>query len=138
MGKESTFSEAGRRIMVKAPSEAVRPSLNVTIQEDNNENSLSHHGETEVYVKRPNEQDKLNKHEEQSSSSTDKKIIRSRPESEQAEEGEGRKGEEDDQDGDEEEAQEPVTKEHRRDLQKRKERNTRRHIYLLENGVNIA
>ena len=62
MGQESIFSEAGRRIMVKAPSEAVRPSLNVTIQEENNENSLSHHGETEVYVKGPNEQEKLNKH----------------------------------------------------------------------------
>ena len=79
MGKESIFSEAGRRIVVKAPSEAVRPSLNVTSQEENNENSLSHHGETEVYVKSANEQAKLNKREEQSSSSIDKKIIRSRP-----------------------------------------------------------
>ena len=105
MGQESIFSEAGRRIMVKAPSEAVRPSLNVTIQEENNENSLSHHGETEVYVKGQNEQEKLNKHEEQSSSSTDKKIIRSRPESEQVEE-----REDEDADKDEEEAQEPVTR----------------------------
>ena len=72
--------------MVKVPSEAVRPSLNVTKQDDNNENSLSHHGETEAYVKSPYEAEKLNKHEEQSSSSTHKRIMRSRPESEQVEE----------------------------------------------------
>ena len=77
MGQESIFSEAGRRIMVKAPSEAVRPSLNVTIQGENNEKSLSHHGETESYVKSSNEQERSNKHEEQSSSSTSKKMIRS-------------------------------------------------------------
>ena len=76
MGKESIFSEAGRRIMVKVPSEAVRPSLNVTKQDDNHENSLSHHGETDVYVKGPHEQEKSNKHEEQSSSSTSKKNIK--------------------------------------------------------------
>ena len=67
MGQESIFSEAGRRNMVKAPSEAVRPSLNVTIQEKTNKNSLSHYGEAAMEV------EGQNKREEQSSSSTDKK-----------------------------------------------------------------
>ena len=74
--------------MVKAPSEAVRPSLNVTIQEKANKNSLSHHGETAMDVEGQNEEDSLDKREEQSSSSTDKKITRSKTESEQGEESE--------------------------------------------------
>ena len=36
--------------MVKASSEAVRPSLNVTTQEETNGDSLSHHGETAADV----------------------------------------------------------------------------------------
>ena len=62
--------------MVKAPSEAVRPSLNVTIHEKTNENSLSHHGETAMDVEGQNKEDSLDKREEQSSSSTDKRHRR--------------------------------------------------------------
>ena len=104
MGQKPIFSEAGRRVMVKAPSEAVRPSLNVTTQEETNENSLSHHGETAMDVKGGNEQERSDKHEEQSSSSTGKKL--SKTESEQGEERE----DEDAADKDDEEAQEPVTR----------------------------
>ena len=106
MGQERIFSEAGRRNMVKTPSEAVRPCLNVTIQEKANKNSLSHHGETAMDVEGQHEEDSLDKREEQSSSSTDKKITRSKTESEQGEERE----DEDGTDKDEEEAQEPVTR----------------------------
>ena len=105
MGQKPIFSEAGRRDMVKAPSEAVRPSLNVTIKEETNKNSLSHHGETAMEVE-SREQKQLDKHDEQSSSSTGKNIIRTKTESEQAEEREH----EDGADEAEEEAQEPVTR----------------------------
>ena len=50
MGQESIFSQAGRRNMVKASSEAVRPSLNVATQEETNGDSLSHYGETAADV----------------------------------------------------------------------------------------
>ena len=106
MGQKPIFSAAGRRDMVKAPSEAVRPSLNVTIKEETNKNSLSHHGETAMDVESREEQKQLDKHHEQSSSSAGKNIIRTRTESEQVEEREH----EDGADEVEEEAQEPVTR----------------------------
>ena len=104
MGQKPVFSEAGRRLMVKTPSEAVRPSLNVTTQEETNENSLSHHGETAMDVEGRNEQERSDKRAEQSSSSTGKSL--SKTESEQGEERE----DEDAADKDEEEAQEPATR----------------------------
>ena len=65
--------------MVKASSEAVRPSLNVTSQQETTENSLSHHGDTAIQVESKQEQDK---------ESTTSRM--------EAEEGQERKGEEDD------------------------------------------
>ena len=91
MDQEPVFSEAGRRNMVKTSSEAVRPSLNVTSQEETSENSLSHHGDTAIQPEKRQEQGK--------------ESTRS---SKEGEEGEERKDEEDCQDKDAEEAQEPV------------------------------
>ena len=93
MDQKPVFSAAGRRTMVKASSNAVRPSLNVTIQEETSDNSLSHHGDTAIKVESRQEQDK-----ESTTSRTE------------GEEREAKKDEEDYQDKDEEEAQEPVTR----------------------------
>ena len=57
--------------MVGSPSEAVRPSLNVTTQEEIKADGLSHHGETEM--------DEAGQHVEgKSSSSTDKRKADSK------------------------------------------------------------
>ena len=79
--------------MVKTSSEAIRPSLNVTSQEETISNSLSHHGDTAIKAGNTREED---------NDSTTSRM--------EAEEGQERKGEEDDRDGDEEEAQQPVTR----------------------------
>ena len=70
---------------MKAPSEAVRPSLNVTSQEEGTKNSLGHHGDMAIQAESQQEQDKENK-----TSPID--------------------GEEGEERTDEEEAQEPVTR----------------------------
>ena len=79
--------------MVKAPSEAVRPSLNVTIQEKTNKNSLSHHGETA------------------SSSSTCKATTRVRIDPEKREEHVQDDKDEDEEEEDDAEAEEEVMNE---------------------------
>ena len=81
MGQEPIFSAAGRRNMVKTSSEAVRPSLNVTNQEETISNSLSHHGDTAIRDDTTQEQD---------NDSTTSRM--------EAEEGQERNGEEDDRD----------------------------------------
>ena len=87
--------------MVKTSSEAVRPSLNVTNQEETSDNSLSHHGDTAIQTEITQQQD---------NQSTKSSKEHEEGERREREEGEGRKDEEEDQDGDEEEAQEPVTR----------------------------
>ena len=79
--------------MVKASSEAVRPSLNVTSQEETSENSLSHNGDTAMQPERRQGQG-----------------TQRAGSSQEDEEGKERTDEEDYQGRDEEEAQEPVTR----------------------------
>ena len=60
-------------------SEAVRPSLNVTTQEEIKGDGLSHHGETEM--------DEARQHmERSSSSSTDKQTADSKPDEQEGQE----------------------------------------------------
>ena len=81
--------------MVSSHSEAVRPSLNVTTQEEIKGDGLSHHGDTDM--------DEADQHsEKKSASSRDKVEADSRS-------GEEERHEEKDEDKDEE-AQEPVTR----------------------------
>ena len=83
--------------MVKAPSEAVRPSVYVTTQEETNENSLSHYGETaDIHEVR-----NFDEPREASSSSTNVVSMQAKSEEEPGEE-------EEDCEMGEEEAQEPI------------------------------
>ena len=68
MGEEPNFSKACRRNVVRSHSEAVRPSLNVTTQEEIKGDGLSHHGDTHM--------DEAGQHKEKRSASSRDKVER--------------------------------------------------------------